>query len=183
MEKRYYLNNMSDSVVTITLSTKRTIKAKSSLPLNSKDVQLFKELKAKRAGRLSAFNDLRLSTIRIEDDSNYNRPVDNTASEESIKARLEAEANELLEDNTEVKDFLDGKTDKSNSLNCLSHSPKSIPFLPCLSFIVLKLFDLEILNGISVRIKSILLSGIFDITFMQSSLISKNCSIVVLSCI
>ena len=25
MEKRYYLNNMSDSVVTITLSTKRTI--------------------------------------------------------------------------------------------------------------------------------------------------------------
>ena len=112
MEKRYYLNNMSDSVVTITLSTKRTIKAKSSLPLNSKDVQLFKEFKAKRAGRLSAFNDLRLSTIRIEDDSNYNRPVDNTDSEESIKAQLEAEANELLEDNTEVKDFLEGKTDE-----------------------------------------------------------------------
>lgn len=115
MEKRYYLNNMSDSVVTITLSTKRTIKAKSSLPLNSKDVQIFKELKAKRAGRLSAFNDLRLSTIRIEDDSNYNKSVDNTSNEESIKAQLEAEANELLdtlEDNTEVKDFLEGKTDK-----------------------------------------------------------------------
>lgn len=112
MEKRYYLNNVTDSVITITLSTKRVINGKTSLPLNNKDVAMFKELKAKRAGRVSALDGLRLSTIRIEDSSNYTKADAKTATNEEIKEQLEAQANEALENNPEVKDFVEGKTDE-----------------------------------------------------------------------
>ena len=53
-------------------------------------------------------------------------------------------------------EILSTKLAKIDSSNCLSHDPKSIPFLPFRSFIVWKLFDLEILNGISVNIISTL---------------------------
>lgn len=112
MEKRYYLNNVTDSVITITLSTKRVINGKTSLPLNNKDVAMFKELKAKRAGRVSALDGLRLSTIRIEDSSNYTKADAKPATNEEIKEQLEAQANEALENNPDVKDFVEGKTDE-----------------------------------------------------------------------
>lgn len=112
MEKRYYLNNVTDSVITITLSTKRVINGKTSLPLNNKDVAMFKELKAKRAGRVSALDGLRLSTIRIEDSSNYTKADAKPATNEEIKEQLEAQANKALENNPEVKDFVEGKTDE-----------------------------------------------------------------------
>ena len=71
MSERYYLNNMSNAAVTITLSAQRVIEPNSSLPLNNKDVMMFKVLRAKRAGKASMLDNLRLSKIRIEDSTNY----------------------------------------------------------------------------------------------------------------
>ena len=90
-EKTYYLNNFSDSPITIELTAKRTIPAKASFPMNNKDVQLFKEMKAKRSGRRSMLDDLCLSTIRIEEDTRYAK----VASNDEIKAELEAKAAEI----------------------------------------------------------------------------------------
>ena len=71
MSDRYYLNNMSNSVINLTLSTRRTIQPFTSLPLNTKVVVMFKAMKAARKGKPSMLDNVRLSKIRIEDDANY----------------------------------------------------------------------------------------------------------------
>lgn len=71
MSDRYYLNNMSNSVINLTLSTRRTIQPFTSLPLNTKDIVIFKAMKAARKGKSSMLDNVRLSKIRIEDDANY----------------------------------------------------------------------------------------------------------------
>lgn len=70
-EKRYYLNNISEQPIQIVLTAKRTINAFSSLPLNKKDIELFKKQVAKRKGNLGVLVNLKLSTIKIEDDARY----------------------------------------------------------------------------------------------------------------
>ena len=88
MQDRYYLNNMSDAQVTINLSTKRVIEPHTSLPLNSKDVMMFKAMKAKRKDRTSRFDSLKLSKIPLSEDSNYkalNNPVEEKPVEDEIK--------------------------------------------------------------------------------------------------
>lgn len=112
--ERYYLNNITDSVITIQLSTKRSILAKSSLPLNDKDVAMFKLLRAKRAGKMTVLDGLRLSKIPIEHDSNYSKK-DKTiakASESQAKKELEAQANAALTENANVADFVNGQTEE-----------------------------------------------------------------------
>ena len=88
MQDRYYLNNMSDAQVTINLSTKRVIEPHTSLPLNSKDVMMFKAMKAKRKDRTSRFDSLKLSKIPLSEDSNYkalNNPVEEKPVEDEVK--------------------------------------------------------------------------------------------------
>ena len=87
MQDRYYLNNMSDAQVTITLSTKRVIEPHTSLSLNTKDVMVFKEMKAKRKGRISRFDSLRLSKIPLSKDSNY-QALDNSVEEKPIETKV-----------------------------------------------------------------------------------------------
>ena len=105
MSDRYYLNNMTEGVITLTLSTNRAIEPMSSLPLNTKDITMFKVLKAKRAGKSSALDGLRLSKIRIEDDTNYKamhamkeeKPVEVVAEEKPVeisKGRSKAKVKE-----------------------------------------------------------------------------------------
>ena len=94
---RYYLNNFSDGPITIKLTTDRTIEAKTSLPLNEKDVAMVKALKAKLKGKHSILDNLRLSTIRIEDDTRFAKPVEMTeeqkiAAEEAAKKAAEEAA-------------------------------------------------------------------------------------------
>lgn len=88
MQDRYYLNNMSDAQVTINLSAKRVIEPHTSLPLNSKDVMMFKAMKAKRKDRTSRFDSLKLSKIPLSEDSNYkalNNPVEEKPVEDEVK--------------------------------------------------------------------------------------------------
>ena len=86
MQDRYYLNNMSDAQVTINLSTKRVIEPHTSLPLNSKDVMMFKAMKAKRKDRISRFDSLKLSKIPLSEDSNY-KALNNPVEEESAEVK------------------------------------------------------------------------------------------------
>lgn len=91
MSDRYYLNNMSSSAINLTLSTKRVIQPYTSLPLNNKDVAMFKAMKAARRGKPSMLDNVRLSKIRIEDDANYTaltgreRPVEELKDAENKK--------------------------------------------------------------------------------------------------
>lgn len=89
MEKRYYLNNTSDEVMSIKLTADRTIPAKTSLPLNNKDVEIFKKLRDARKGKHSKLDCLKLSTIKIEEDANYTK-ADKAAAETSAKENEEA---------------------------------------------------------------------------------------------
>jgi len=91
---RYYLNNMTDKECIINLSTNRIIKPLSSLPLNDKDVEIFKALKLARRGHKSQLDNLVFSTIPIEKDSRY------------------IQAMEANTGNEEVDNFLNGKSDK-----------------------------------------------------------------------
>ena len=88
MQDRYYLNNMSDAQVTINLSTKRVIEPHTSLPLNSKDVMMFKAMKAKRKDRISRFDSLKLSKIPLSEDSNY-KALNNPVEEKPIEGEVE----------------------------------------------------------------------------------------------
>lgn len=103
MEKRYYLNNTSDEVMSIKLTADRTIPAKTSLPLNNKDVEIFKKLRDARKGKHSKLDCLKLSTIKIEEDSNYTKEdkvVAETSAkenEEALKAQAELAAKEAEE--------------------------------------------------------------------------------------
>lgn len=114
INERYYLNNITDSVITIQLSTKRVILAKSSLPLNDKDVAMFKLLRAKRAGKMTVLNGLRLSKIPIENDSNYSKNDETIAktSESQAKKELEAQANAALTENANAADFVKSQTEE-----------------------------------------------------------------------
>lgn len=88
MQDRYYLNNMSDAQVTINLSTKRVIEPHTSLPLNSKDVMMFKAMKAKRKDRISRFDSLKLSKIPLSEDSNY-KALNNPVEEKPVEGKVE----------------------------------------------------------------------------------------------
>ena len=88
MQDRYYLNNMSDAQVTINLSTKRVIEPHTSLPLNSKDVMMFKAMKAKRKDRISKFDSLKLSKISLSEDSNY-KALNNPVEEKPVEGKIE----------------------------------------------------------------------------------------------
>lgn len=101
-QKRYYLNNISDKEIKITLTTQRSIKPKSSLPLNNKDVVIYKKLKSARLGKKSMIHLLKLSTIPIEKDTNYIN-ANNVKEDKKV--------DELLNDNPDVRDFLNGTTD------------------------------------------------------------------------
>lgn len=96
---KYYLNNMTDKECIINLSTNRTIKPLSSLPLNDKDVEIFKALKLARRGHKSQLDNLVFSTIPIEQDSRY----------------IQAMSTDSKEENTNVEEkckpcYADGKT-------------------------------------------------------------------------
>lgn len=69
--KKYYLNNVTEKAITISLTAKRTVKPLTSLSLNDKDVKLYKDLKRKRAGKPSLLDGLVLSTIKLENDANF----------------------------------------------------------------------------------------------------------------
>lgn len=107
MQDRYYLNNMSDAEITIPLSAKRVIKPHTSLPLNNKDVAIFKEMKSKRKDRISRFDALRLSKIPLDRDSNHAKAkpaeekVETKAVETEVKT-VEVKKEEAI-DSIEVK--------------------------------------------------------------------------------
>lgn len=82
-----YLNNYSNSQVTIQLTAKRVIEPLTSLPLNDKDVLLVKEMIEARKGKSKMFTEtLRLSRIRIEDDSNYKKMCEDAKINAEVKA-------------------------------------------------------------------------------------------------
>ena len=82
-----YLNNYSNSQVTIQLTAKRVIEPLTSLPLNDKDVLLVKEMIEARKGKSKMFTEtLRLSRIRIEDDSNYKKMCEDAKIDAEVKA-------------------------------------------------------------------------------------------------
>lgn len=87
---KYYLNNNTEETITIALSAVREIAPKSSLPLNNKDVEIIKKLKAARKGKKSILDSLALSTIKLEDDSRYSK--EDAALSEEAKKELEAKA-------------------------------------------------------------------------------------------
>lgn len=100
---RYYLNNMTENELTINLSTSRTIKPLSSLPLNDEDVRIYQALRQARASIPSLLDGLVFSTIPIEEDSRYAKAIEVAGSKEptseelakqeaELKAKLEAEA-------------------------------------------------------------------------------------------
>jgi hypothetical protein len=68
---RHYLNNMSDSPITVGLTTQRVIQPKTSMPLNSRDIEIFKILKEDRKGEPSLLDNLHLSTIDLKEDSRF----------------------------------------------------------------------------------------------------------------
>ena len=97
MSDKYYLNNKSDTEVTIKLTTTRIIKPHSSLPLNFKDVLLFKTMKSERINKPnSIFNLLVLSKIPIEKDSNMIKATEtnNIESEVTEKKLNDSEKDE-----------------------------------------------------------------------------------------
>ena len=113
MSDRYYLNNMSNSVINLTLSTRRTIQPFTSLPLNTKDVAMFKAMKAARKGKPSMLDNVRLSKIKIEDDANYEVLTGKKKPEVVEDAKLDENKKEdKSEDNKEDKSE-DKKEDKS----------------------------------------------------------------------
>lgn len=96
MSDRYYLNNMSNGTIVIELSTRRTIEPMTSLPLNDTDVKMFKILRAKRAGKSSIIDDLRLSKFKIEEDANYIAAHAGKTTE--VKEEKHVEAKEPVEE-------------------------------------------------------------------------------------
>ena len=68
-----YLNNYSDKVITIKLSTDRQIMPYSSLKLNTTDIAKFKAMKELRKNNPVFSETLKLSNFKIEDDSRYKK--------------------------------------------------------------------------------------------------------------
>jgi hypothetical protein len=75
-QERYYLNNMSDNDIQITLSTQRNVPAKASLPLNTKDIEIVKKLKKDRQGKPCILDNLKLSTINLNEDARFIKNVE-----------------------------------------------------------------------------------------------------------
>lgn len=100
--KRYYLNNMTDKELTINLSTNRVIKPLSSLPLNDKDVEIFKALKLARHGIKSQLDDLVFSTIPIEQDSRYIQAMEANTGNEEVDNFLNGKSDKLPDGTTEI---------------------------------------------------------------------------------
>lgn len=95
--KRYYLYNVTDNEIVITLSTKRAIKPHTALALNTKDLSLYKTMKAKRAGRKTILDGLRLSTIKPENDANYMKAHGITAAEVEVNEKADEETKTEVE--------------------------------------------------------------------------------------
>lgn len=114
MQDRYYLNNMSNAEVTINLSTRRVIKPFTSLPLNNKDVMIFKEMKAKRKDRISRFDSLKLSRIPLTEDSNFAAKAVLEEAEEIKKAAKE-EAKVKVVENPKTEEKSEPKTEEDKS--------------------------------------------------------------------
>lgn len=120
MDKKYYLNNISEESIQISLTKLRTVKPKSSLSLNVKDVAIVKKLKAARKGKASTLDNLVLSTIKIEDDCRYSNETkaqskqkknDDKKKEDEAKKALEAqvkaqEEQKALEERQAVAELL-----------------------------------------------------------------------------
>ena len=104
--KKYYLNNVTEKAIIISLTAKRTIKPKTSFPLNNKDVVIYKELKRKRAGKPSLLDGLVLSTIKLENDANFinakaaknAKPAKSTKEDGKAKKEAEEKAKKELEE-------------------------------------------------------------------------------------
>lgn len=113
--KKYYLNNVTEKAITISLTTKRTVKPRTSLSLNDKDVKIYKDLKHKRAGKPSLLDGLVLSTIKLEKDANFinakaekpAKPATNNknkkADEAKAKKELEEQAKKELEEQAKLE--------------------------------------------------------------------------------
>ena len=115
--KKYYLNNVTDKEISISLSTKRKVKPFSSLSLNTKDLEIYRSLKRQRAGKPSLLDGLILSTIKLEHDANFinlkakkssNKKVEEKMKKESeakaeAKAKAEAEAKAKAEAEAKAK--------------------------------------------------------------------------------
>lgn len=104
--KKYYLNNVTEKEITITLTAKRKVKPMTSLSLNDKDVKIYKELKYKRAGKPSLLDGLVLSTIKLENDANFinakaaktTKPAKSINENEKAKKETEEQAKKELEE-------------------------------------------------------------------------------------
>ena len=114
--KKYYLNNVTEKEITITLTAKRKIKSMTSLSLNDKDVKIYKELKHKRVGKPSLLDGLVLSTIKLENDANFinakaaktTKPAKSTneakkEAEEQAKKELEEQAKKEAEEQAKLE--------------------------------------------------------------------------------
>lgn len=122
--KKYYLNNVSTESLTITLTKVRTIKPQSSLSLNNKDVEIIKKLKAARKGKPSKLDNLRLSTIKIEDDANYEEDAAKIIQKEAEKQR---KAQKELEKKAKAEAEKAQKEAEQNAKNDEGVVPEEIP--------------------------------------------------------
>ena len=111
MQDRYYLNNMSDAEITIPLSAKRVIKPHTSLPLNNKDVAIFKEMKSKRKDRISRFDALRLSKIPLDRDSNHAKAEPAKVEEKAETKVVETEVKTVEVKKEEAIDSIEVKVE------------------------------------------------------------------------
>lgn len=97
MNKKYYLNNLTEITQTIKLTAVRTIEPFTSLPLNNEDIKIYQELKAKRRNVASQLDGLVFSTIPVEEDSRYGKNARQPEKqpenpEDTIKKELEEKA-------------------------------------------------------------------------------------------
>lgn len=105
---KYYLNNLSNETLTISLTATRVIEPYTSLPLNDKDVEIYEKLKLARKGMASTLDSLHLSTIPVEEDSRYGKnaekPVEGkTMDELEAEARAKADAEAAAKAEAEAK--------------------------------------------------------------------------------
>ena len=110
-EEKFYLNNYSETDITINLSANRVIKGHTSLPLNTTDLKLYKDLVKARKANLGLLANLRLSTIPIEQDSRYIKPKtpEQLKAEAEAKAKVEAEEKARLEAEVKAKEEAERK--------------------------------------------------------------------------
>lgn len=119
-----YLNNFSNSQITINLSAKRVIEPYSSLHLNDKDVTIIKDMIAKRHSSKSLFEDvLRMSKIRIEDDSRYAELIEKG---KKIAEEDEAVLNEIRESKELEAQQEDAQTQQLTEASSIPTAPNEL---------------------------------------------------------